>query len=419
MKHLEEEKNKKLDPNMLKKFQLMPFFKNTVMKIWELINRLLNSIIKFVRKEPANLVLTLSTVLTIIGLSYLLALIVHPFRTGGNITIMPGKNTMTTMEEFDGYESLALLQRNYITWQSINAWILTLRLLFDFTFSGELSLVLEVVGEALFDITFFIFMFFIIMFGFSLNGYLLFGLDTYKFRNIGRALIQNLLMIISDNSSDYLTDIDYVIGLVYYFLFMGIFFMILLKMFIAILDGQFTETTEKGNDDAGANLGFVDLIVQIGTETVMKYVKIFTNEKKDPNEIPYEKLNRRQKIFRKGKAYFKKLITLLQELLIGGSMSKEETDKLQKAAEKNVMKVNLDFKKDFREDRTVGLDDLKFYINADGDGKRKTIKKNDEDSSDFDADNEHADILEDDKAIAHRWMISLEETLTRMSGGKL
>lgn len=220
MTFIEEENNKKLDPNVLKKFQLVPFFVSCLNSIWELINRLLDSVASFIKREPANLVLTLSTVLTIISLSYLLAIIINPFRTDGIITTQPGKMTTTTLEEFEGFESLALLQRDYVTWQSINAWILALRVMFDFTFSGELSLVLEVVGEALFDITFFIFMFFIILLGFALNGYLLFGLDTFRFRNIGRAIIQNLLMIISENTSDYLTKIDYSIGLIYYFIFM-------------------------------------------------------------------------------------------------------------------------------------------------------------------------------------------------------
>lgn len=36
-----------------------------------------------------------------------------------------------------------------------------------------------------------------------------------------------------------------------------------------------------------------------------------------------------------------------------------------------------------------------------------------------DADNEHIDILDDEKSISHKWMITLEETLLKMSGGKL
>ena len=48
----------------------------------------------------------------------------------------------------------------------------------------------------------------------------MFGTDTTQFRNIGRAIIQGLLMVISDTNSKYLTNVDRVAGIIYFILFM-------------------------------------------------------------------------------------------------------------------------------------------------------------------------------------------------------
>lgn len=116
----------------------------------------------FFKKDGSNLIMTISILFTIIGFSYLLTLIGDDFRRNSVPTITPGLAVGERGLEFDSYENLALTTRSYILWQSLNGWLIGLRLLFYFGFSRELSMVLEIVGEALFDIVFFIFMFFIV-----------------------------------------------------------------------------------------------------------------------------------------------------------------------------------------------------------------------------------------------------------------
>mgnify|MGYP006976770723 FL=1 len=92
----------------------------------------------------------------------LLQMIFNGFRRSYEYTVdyapQDGENAL----EMNGYEQMAYLTRNYVIWQSLNAWLIGLRILFDFGFSRELSLVLELINEALLDILFFVLMFFIV-----------------------------------------------------------------------------------------------------------------------------------------------------------------------------------------------------------------------------------------------------------------
>ena len=126
----------------------------------------------------------MSIIITFIGIIVLIQLLTNEFRI--NATVLAMGEAISTeqsvllqrVEEMGRYETIALLSRTYAVLQSINAFFIGIRILFDYGFSKELSLVLELVGDAAFDILFFVLMFFLILFGFALNGYILFGLDT-------------------------------------------------------------------------------------------------------------------------------------------------------------------------------------------------------------------------------------------------
>mmetsp|Transcript_8046 Transcript_8046/g.7227 ORF Transcript_8046/g.7227 Transcript_8046/m.7227 type:complete len:128 (+) Transcript_8046:1270-1653(+) len=126
----------------------------------------------------------MSIIITFIGIIVLIQLLANEFRINATVIAM-GEAISTEqsvllqrVEEMGRYETIALLSRTYAVLQSINAFFIGIRILFDYGFSKELSLVLELVGDAAFDILFFVLMFFLILFGFALNGYILFGLDT-------------------------------------------------------------------------------------------------------------------------------------------------------------------------------------------------------------------------------------------------
>mmetsp|Transcript_8046 Transcript_8046/g.7228 ORF Transcript_8046/g.7228 Transcript_8046/m.7228 type:complete len:112 (+) Transcript_8046:1696-2031(+) len=72
----------------------------------------------------------------------------------------------------------------------------------------------------------------------------------------------------SESDSGYMTEVDALMGIIYYILIIVICFLILLKMFIAILDGQFMELTEDSTTKDSE--GFFRLILNIITERYAK-----------------------------------------------------------------------------------------------------------------------------------------------------
>jgi hypothetical protein len=133
-----------------------------MIRISQITNRLLTATRKFFKKKPANLVLSVSIFLTIFSLAILLEMIFDDFRRHISLTDAYGKENGTNDVDMAGYENLCRMTRSYIVWQSLNAWLIGLRILFDFGFSRELSLVLELINEAILDILFFVLMFFLV-----------------------------------------------------------------------------------------------------------------------------------------------------------------------------------------------------------------------------------------------------------------
>lgn len=161
----------------------------------QFVDRIYTTTKTFFGRSATNLVLTISLILTFSGIIVLLQLLANSFRNNVVITASyqgaePADEILleSYAEEITRYEQIALMTQTYSTLQAINAFFIGLRILFDYGFSKELSLVLDLVGEAAFDILFFVLMFFLILFGFALNGYILFGLDTEQFRNIARSI---------------------------------------------------------------------------------------------------------------------------------------------------------------------------------------------------------------------------------------
>ena len=58
------------------------------------------------------------------------------------------------------FEMMILDQQSYAFYQSINAWLIMIVLIFDLQFAGELALLLELISHALIDLIFFVLMLF-------------------------------------------------------------------------------------------------------------------------------------------------------------------------------------------------------------------------------------------------------------------
>jgi len=138
-------------------------------RIWQTTHRLINTTLRFFKKDYANLVLTLSVVLSYVGFSYYLRMITHDIRDEINLKITPQYNEAQSATNFNSIqlgklEELATLTEVYATIQAFNSWLIILRLIFALGFIRELSFVLDLIGESLFELLFFIVTFAIVTF---------------------------------------------------------------------------------------------------------------------------------------------------------------------------------------------------------------------------------------------------------------
>ena len=125
------------------------------------MRRLFTSI-KFLLAQPlSNSIFVISAIISIIAVTYLIMIISYPFLVGFTFNDIEMSNYTGTdkLAIIGHFEMIAHLIKNYIFYQCINAWLWASVLLFDFSFAGELALVLEIIDSALFDIVFFVLMF--------------------------------------------------------------------------------------------------------------------------------------------------------------------------------------------------------------------------------------------------------------------
>ena len=111
----------------------------------------------FFRKTYANLVLTLSAILSYICFYYYLRILTNSFRRSADLSVAPSDSLdmILQSEEIGKYEEIAHLTETYATLQAFNSFFILVRLLFELGFSTEIAFILEVIYESLFDILFF------------------------------------------------------------------------------------------------------------------------------------------------------------------------------------------------------------------------------------------------------------------------
>jgi len=143
---------------------LIPLIQAIIVRFWQFCNRLISTTLKFWKKTYANLVLTISIILSLCCLYYYLKIILSSFRKQVDLTIPPPGSTgdFYGAQEIGQYEELASLTNSYATLQAYNSWLIILRLLFEFGFSRELSFIIDLIYESIFDILFFSLTFFIV-----------------------------------------------------------------------------------------------------------------------------------------------------------------------------------------------------------------------------------------------------------------
>lgn len=96
-------------------------------------------------------------------------------------------------------------------------------------------------SSAKLDILFFIGMFYIVLISFAISGHLLFGKVLTIFNDIGKSILTCITILSSEFPYDAVTSVEPVYGPIYYILYSCMMILIMLQVFIAILDGHYTQ----------------------------------------------------------------------------------------------------------------------------------------------------------------------------------
>ena len=139
-----------------------------IKRAWQFLNRLYVTTKLFITGHYANLLLSVSIIITITALIQLLLIVLDPFRRSFDIQDI-SYSTYTGESLHGEFERIAKLYNTYVTLQAFNGFFLVMRLLLVFRFSGELSMILDLISDALLDFVFFIMMSCLVNFGFLLS----------------------------------------------------------------------------------------------------------------------------------------------------------------------------------------------------------------------------------------------------------
>lgn len=144
-----------------------------MVRLWQLFNRFITTTLNFWKKTYANLILSISIILTLCCFYYYLKILLQGFRKEVDLGARPSDSTDSLFgaNEIGNYEELATLTNSYATLQAFNSWLIILRLLFEFGFSRELSFILDLIYGSLFDILFFSLTFLIVVFCLIYSNY--------------------------------------------------------------------------------------------------------------------------------------------------------------------------------------------------------------------------------------------------------
>lgn len=125
------------------------------------MKRFVVSTLRFCKKRYSNVVVAASIILSFVSIILMLEISFNGFRQDWQ----PGaKNPEDNIKIIGKVEDVSLMLKTYNGIQSFNSWLIFIRLLFDFGFSRELSLVIDLIYSAAFDIIFFCLTFILVEF---------------------------------------------------------------------------------------------------------------------------------------------------------------------------------------------------------------------------------------------------------------
>jgi len=141
--------------------------------------------------------------------------------------------------------NIYLIQEKYINFSAISIIILSIRLLEFLQYAGSIQIYISALKKAQEDLFYFIIIFISLMLGFAGMASIAFGEYSAQFMNLGDSFISCLIMILGEfNISSILVE-NRTAGTIFIFGLLILFTYILLNVFLAILEINFTSASEE------------------------------------------------------------------------------------------------------------------------------------------------------------------------------
>ncbi|EAS02738.2 cation channel family transporter (macronuclear) [Tetrahymena thermophila SB210] len=387
-------------------YSLVGLVKQFLTRTLKLAQRILMSLQIYCQQTTANIFLILGQILALIVIIFYLTYACNTDRI--NFDRNKSANSYQLIGQFSDFASQ---MGKYSAVMSILMFVQFMRILFYFGFSGKLALVLDVISNANLDVFFFLIIFFILLSAFGLISIVLFGSEISQFQDFPNCIIELLSWLSgvqsfpSENFSASATEY------IFYIIFLIIMQLILLRMFIAILDGYFIQ---KISDKDDQTKGIIDLLLDL-LHTYYEQIRNNSQEKQQDEVEEQEKTNKGIAFIKKAKdclwRYFNKGLLFFLQIYF----SDEETEKLEKriglqTQQEEAIKLEINFQENDESEQNISqqtindkLLDLQTYMKE---------KHNDKDTQ--------KDILDKkDKSSINFWMMLLSDSLQTTTNKQL
>ena len=181
--------------------------------------------------DVAILSLSLAMMITILKLQ------ISDFRSNFDLA----KDNKETL--LPGLWELADLDVQYRSFSAVNCLLIYLRMLKNFRFSSQLSVLTDVLGSAALDIIFFAAVFTMLLASYSLMGYTLLGHRATDFSTLSSAFLSTYFLLLGQFDSDQIVAGDSPVGTIFLITFLLFFQLCLFNMFIAIVVAHFDQVS--------------------------------------------------------------------------------------------------------------------------------------------------------------------------------
>lgn len=144
-----------------------------------------------------------------------------------------------------GMWRLAELDLQYRSLAAVDCLVIYIRMLKNFRFSSQLSVLTDVLGSASLDIIFFAAMFTMLLGSYALMAYTLLGHKANDFSELSQAFLSTYFLLLGDFRVYQILGADNPVGGIFLITFFLFFHLFLINMFIAIIVAHFYQVTEE------------------------------------------------------------------------------------------------------------------------------------------------------------------------------